>query len=362
MTRVPRTMRYLFVTALVAMLTFGSFAAISAQDASPEASPVAMTTSISKVALITPSSATNLGWDQQGADGAKAAAAAFGIEALIQENGGYDDITPALKDLADEGAGLILCHASGYQTTCPDFAATDGVPVAVIENPTAVGDLVADIETQAQEVAYLAGVAAGLSTTTGTVGVVVSGEPPTWNYMTVGFAEGLKASNPDAKLIYSVIGEAAYDDAAGAKRVTEQQLAAGADIIFGMGDGASFGMIEAIREHNDANADSPAWFIDVIGDKSAEYSDVLLSSVLFDYSGVYEQIIANVGTPDFGQVYTMNVENGGVRLLDLPASVSQETKDAVAAAQASIIDGTITVSAVGDAEGVKTKLSELGYS
>ena len=47
MNRVPHTMRYLFVTALVAMLTFGSFAAISAQDASPEASPVAMTTSIS---------------------------------------------------------------------------------------------------------------------------------------------------------------------------------------------------------------------------------------------------------------------------------------------------------------------------
>jgi simple sugar transport system substrate-binding protein len=203
---------------------------------------------------------------------------------------------------------------------------------------------------------------AGLSTTTGTVGVVVSGEPPTWNYMTVGFAEGLKASNPDASLIYSVIGEAAYDDAAGAKRVTEQQLAAGADIIFGMGDGASFGMIEAIREYNEANADTPAWFIDVIGDKSADYSDVLLTSVLFDYTGVYEQIIANVGTPDFGQVYTMNVENGGVRLLELPDSVSQETKDAVAAAQQEIIDGTVTVSAVGDAEGVGAKLSELGYS
>jgi len=344
------------------MLTFGSFAAISAQDASPEASPAAMTTSISEVAFITPASVTNLGWDQQGADGLTAAAATFGIEAIIQENGGYDDITPALKDLADEGAEVIICHASGYQTTCPDFAASDGVPVAVIENPSAIGELVADIETQAQEVAYLAGVLAGLSTTTGTVGVVVSGEPPTWNYMTVGFAEGLKASNPDASLIYSVIGEAAYDDAAGAKRVTEQQLAAGADIIFGMGDGASFGMIEAIREYNEANAETPAWFIDVIGDKSADYSDVLLTSVLFDYTGVYEQIIANVGTADFGQVYTMNVENGGVRLLDLPDSVAQETKDAVAAAQEEIIAGTVTVSAVGDAEGVQTSLSELGYS
>ncbi len=360
MIRVRGTMRYLFVTALVAMLTFGSIAAISAQDASPEASP--MTTSITKVGFITPASITNLGWDQQGAEGVNAAAAAFGIEALIQENGGYDDITPALKDLADEGAGLILCHASGYQTTCPDFAASQGVPVAVIENPTAIGDLVADIETQAQEVAYLAGVLSGLTAKTGTVGIVVSGEPPTWNYMTVGFAEGLKASNPDAKLIYSVIGEAAYDDAAGAKRVTEQQLAANADIIFGMGDGASFGMIEAIREHNEANKDNPAWFIDVIGDKSKDYSDVLLTSVLFDYTGVYEQIIGNAGTPDFGQVYTMNVENGGVRLLDLPASIPQETKDAVDTAKAGILDGTITVDAIGDADGMKAKLAELGYS
>jgi basic membrane protein A len=362
MFRVHGAMRYLFVTALVAMLTFGSIAAISAQDASPEASPISMTTSINKVGFITPASITNLGWDQQGAEGAAAAAAAFGIEALIQENGGYDDITPALKDLADEGAGLIICHASGYQTTCPDFAASDGVPVAVVENPTAVNELVADIETQGQDVAYLAGVLAGLSTTTGTVGVVVSGEPPAWNFLTVGFAEGLKASNPDAQLIYSVIGEAAYDDAAGAKRVTEQQLAAGADIIFGMGDGASFGMIEAIREHNEANADTPAWFIDVIGDKSADYSDVLLTSVLFDWTGIYEQIIANVGTPDFGQVYTLNVENGGVRLLELPESVPQEVKDQVDAAEAGILDGTITVDAIGDAEEMKAKLAELGYS
>ena len=129
-----------------------------------------------------------------------------------------------------------------------------------------------------------------------------------------------------------------------------------------MGDGASFGMIEAIREHNEANAETPAWFIDVIGDKSADYSDVLLSSVLFDYTGVYEQIIANVGTPDFGQVYTMNVENGGVRLLDLPDSVSQETKDAVAAAQQSIIDGTVTVGASAMPRACSAKLSELGYS
>jgi simple sugar transport system substrate-binding protein len=179
--------------------------------------------------------------------------------------------------------------------------------------------------------------------------------------MTVGFAEGLKASNGSAKLIYSVIGEAAYDDSAGAKRVTEQVLEAGADIVFGMGDGASFGMIEAIRDHNEANADAPAWFIDVIGDKSEEYSDVLLTSVVFDYTGIYEAMINDLKGGTFGKTYTMDVTNGGVRLLDLPEAVDQATKDAVAEAQTAIIDGTLEVSAIGDAEGMKAKLAELGY-
>lgn len=219
---------------------------ISAQDATPGAGATpAVAAAVDQIAVVTPASRTNQGWDQQAADAVEAVAAEAGIEPVVAENAGYEDITPILRDLAAGGAGLIICHASGYQTVCPEFAAESGVPVAVIENPGAVAPgLVGDIETQAQEVAYLAGVLAGQTTQTGTVGVVVTGEPPTWNYMTVGFAEGLKAANPDASMLYSVIGEAAYDDAAGAKRVTEQQLAADADVIFGMGDGASFGMIQ----------------------------------------------------------------------------------------------------------------------
>jgi basic membrane protein A and related proteins len=317
---------------------------------------------IGSVALITPASRTNLGWDQQAADGIEAVADELEIESIVQENGGYDDITPILNDLKDEGAQLIICHASGYQTICPEFAQAEQVPVAVIENPRAVvPNLVSDIETQAQEAAYLAGVLAGRTTKTGTVGVVVSGEPPSWNYMTVGFAEGLKASNGSARLLYSVIGEEAYDDAAGAKRVTEQQLAAGADIIFGMGDGASFGMIEAIRDFNDDNEDAPARFIDVIGDKSEDYGDVLLTSVLFDYTATYKQMIADLEAGTFGKVYTLDVQNGGVRLLDLPDDVPQDVKDAVMKAQEDVIDGKIRVSAIGDAEGVRSKLEELGY-
>jgi basic membrane protein A and related proteins len=332
---------------------------IAAQDATPAASPGAGVT-VEQIAVVTPASRTNQGWDQQAADAVEAVAKDAGIKAVVAENAGYEDITPVLRDLAAGGAGLIICHASGYQTVCPEFAAESSVPVAVIENPDAVSPgLVSDIETQAQEVAYLAGVLAGNTTKTGTVGVVVSGEPPTWNYMTVGFAEGLKAAKADAKMLYSVIGEAAYDDAAGAKRVTEQQLAADADVIFGMGDGASFGMVQAIEEHNAQAGATKAWFIDVIGDKRAEHGDVLLSSVLFDYTGIYKQMLDDLAAGTFGKIYTMDVKNGGVRLLDLPDEVSQEAKDAVAEAQKAIVDGSIKVSAISDVDQMKAKLAEL---
>ena len=61
----------------------------------------------------------------------------------------------------------------------------------------------------------------------------------------------------------------------------------------------------------------------------------------------------------FGKVYTMDVKNGGVRLLELPESVAEETKTKLADAEKAIVDGSLTVSAISDAEEMKAKLAEL---
>ena len=52
------------------------------------------------------------------------------------------------------------------------------------------------------------------------------------------------------KFRFAQIGQAAYADAAGGKRVTQSVIAAGADIVFGMGDGSSFGMLQAVETAN----------------------------------------------------------------------------------------------------------------
>lgn len=321
--------------------------------------PFAAESKVKKVAVVVPAARTDHGWNQQAPDSMARVAKKLGLSLEVAENAGYGDIKPVLRDLGSKGVNLVICHASGYQTVCPEFAKEANVAVAVVENPKAVTpNLVSNIDTQAQEAAYLAGVLAGSLTKTGKVGIVVSAEPPTWNFMSVGFAEGLRSVKPKAKLLYAVIGEAAYEDAAGAKRVTAPQLAAGADIIFGQGDGASFGMMKAVAERKAKG--SKVWFIDVIGDKrDIDKDKILLTSVLFDYSGIYEQMIKDLGTGSFGKNYSMTVANGGVRLLDLPSWVPASARQAVAKAKADIISGKVKVSAISKAADARARLKEL---
>jgi simple sugar transport system substrate-binding protein len=126
-----------------------------------------------------------------------------------------------------------------------------------------------------------------------------------------------------------------------------------------MGDGASFGMLQAIEDHNSQAGSTEVRFIDVIGDKSAEHRDALLSSVLFDYTGIYRDMVNDLKNGEFGKIYTMDVKNEGVRLLDLPDTVADDVKAAVDQAKTDIVDGKLTVSAISDAEEMKAKLAEL---
>ncbi|MCK5570757.1 MAG: BMP family ABC transporter substrate-binding protein, partial [Spirochaetes bacterium] len=192
-----------------------------------------------KVAVIVPASSTDQGWNQMGADGLRLLKEKWNLTIEVAENQGYGDIKPVLRDLARKGFDLIIAHASGYQTVTPEVAKEKNIRVAVVENPGAIKrGLVSNYEGEAQKGAYLAGILAAKMTRTNIIGCVVSSEVPDWNRMTAGFMEGIHSVNPRIKFLYNVIGEAAYEDAAGGKRSTEAQIAVGADVIFGMGDGA----------------------------------------------------------------------------------------------------------------------------
>jgi simple sugar transport system substrate-binding protein len=314
---------------------------------------------LKSIAILTPEAGTDYGWNQQGIDAAKAAGAAAGIKVIVADNLGYGDVRPTLREMAQDGAGLLIAHASGYNTSAPEIGEEMKVPVAIVDRPDAKkAGAVADYTASGHEGAYLAGRLAAKMSKTGTVGIVVSGEPPSWNSQSAAFAEGAKAEKPGINVRYAVIGPAAYSDAAGGKRVTEALIAAGADIIFGQGNGSSFGMLQAVETNKSTNG-GKVYFIDVIGDKTAIDKGNLLSSVVWNLTPVYAAMIADIKADKYGsRNYDINLKDGSVTLLKtshIPADVWTQ----IEALKKDIVDGKIKVSAHYDADTVHKMVTAL---
>ena len=337
---------YLIKGAAALLLTGFMFGAASAAE-------------VKTIAILTPEEGTDFGWNQQGIDAAKAAGAAAGVEVLVAQGLGYGDVRPTLRELAEEGANLLIAHASGYNTAAPEIAKEMNVPVAIVDAPDAlVKGLVADYTLSGHQGAYLAGRLAAKMSRSKTVGIVVSGEPPSWNSQSAAFAQGVKAENPDVKVVYAVIGPAAYSDAAGGKRVTESVIAAGADIIFGQGNGSSFGMLQAVETTKAADG-GKVMFIDVIGDKSSIDKGYLLSSVVWNIEPVYAAMIADLKADTFGtKSYEIGLKDDSVKLLktpQIPDDVWSEMQDL----RQQIVDGKITVEPVYEATDVRAMMSDV---
>ena len=321
--------------------------------------PAAMAKDVSSIAVLTPEQGTDFGWNQQGVAAAKAVAEKYGLEFIPAEGLGYGDVRPTLRELAEDGASLMIAHASGYNTAAPEIAEETGVAVAIVDRPEDIkAGLVADYTLYGHEGAYLAGMMAATMTRTGTVGIVVSGEPPSWNTQSAGFALGVKAQNEEVKIVYAVIGPAAYADAAGGRRVTESVIAAGADIIFGQGNGSSFGMIQAV-ETTPATDGGKAWFIDVIGDKSSLDKGYLLSSVLWNLEPVYSAMVDDLKNDSFGtKSYKIQLNDDSVQLLQTP-HIPADVWSAVSATRQQIIDGAVEVPVITDAQEVRALMSSV---
>jgi simple sugar transport system substrate-binding protein len=310
------------------------------------AAGVAATGSASAVGTVgfaSPEKPNDYGWNQQGLAGAKAAAAATGAKVIDATGIGYENVEPALRRLAQRGANLIIAHASGYSTSAAKVAQQFNVPVVVWDNAKAVKKgLVSNVETAAQQGAYLAGVLAAQVTKTGTLGIVVSANDANWYKQSGGFVQGARSINRNLTFRFARIGPASYADAAGGKRITQQVIAAGADIVFGMGDGSSFGMMQAVETAKPPAGASKVYFIDVIGDKSKlDKKGILLSSELWDFTPIYTQAIKDVNAGKFGTTYVLGASNGLSLLKTTKAPASAWAK--VAVAQKKVANGSIKV-------------------
>jgi len=139
---------------------------------------------------------------------------------------------------------------------------------------------VASITFAENEGSFLVGVVAGLMTKTNKIGFVGGIEIPVIKRFELGFVEGVKAVNPDAKVTINYTG--AFDKADLGKAAAASLYNDGADIIFHAAGGTGNGVFNEAKERNKAAAaDKKVWVIGVDKDQSLEFGDdVTLTSML----------------------------------------------------------------------------------
>ncbi len=276
-------------------------------------------------------------------------AAYTGAQRWVEETGGtYKELEmqseaqreQALRRLAQSGANPIVMTGFAFGDVltkiAPSFPDTRFVIIdAVVDAPNVQSVIFAE-----DQGSYLAGIAAAMASQTGTVGFIGGMDIPLIRKFGCGYAQGVKATNPEAVVVQNMTGTtpAAWNDPVRGGELAKVQQSQKADVIYAAAGGTGIGVLQAA-------ADMGILSIGVDSNQNHLHPGQVLTSMIkrVDVS-VYDAFIAGEAVEP------------GVKIMDLAASgvglaIDDNNKDlmtpeilaAIEAASAGIADGSIQV-------------------
>ena len=279
--------------------------------------------------------------------------AAFnGAERWAKETGGsYREIEiqseaqreQALRRFAEAGFNPVVTTGFAIAETMgevakeyPDikFVNVDGWLPEIPEN-------VLLISFQEHQGSYLVGMLAAMASETGTVGFIGGMDIPLIRHFGCGYAQGVKAVNPDAKIIANMTGTtpAAWNDPVKGSELAKAQVSQGADVIYAAAGGTGVGVLQTAADENILS-------IGVDSNQNHLHPGKVLTSMLKRVDvAVYDAMTAGEGI-ETGKSMTLGLAEEGVGYAvdeNNAELLSDEMKAAVEEAKAKIISGELEV-------------------
>ncbi|MBT2402330.1 MULTISPECIES: BMP family protein [unclassified Streptomyces] len=272
-----------------------------------------------------------------------------GSEAEPTEGEGEADKVQRLTELARKGnnpvIGVGFSYAPAIKKVAPKFPNTT---FGIIDDTSVTGPNIANLVFNEEQGSYLAGVAAAKASKTGTVGFIGGVEVPLIKKFEAGFTQGVKDTNPNAKVLSQYLTQPPNFDGFSkpdlGKAAAQGQLDGGADVVYAAAGLAGSGAIEA-------TAAKGKWAIGVDSDQYnqaglSKYKEHILTSVTKDVSAAVFNEIKSVqdGKPATGEI-RYGLDANGVGLADSNPEYKKmaELIAAVEKAKADIIAKKITV-------------------
>ena len=246
----------------------------------------------------------------------------------------------ALRRLAETGANPIVMTGFAFgevlNKVAKDYPDTKFVIIdMVVEQPNVQSVIFSE-----PQGSYLAGIMAAKASKTGTVGFIGGMDVPLIHKFECGYAQGVKATNPDAKVLINYTGTtpAAWNDPVKGGELVKAQISQGADVIYAAAGGTGIGVLQAA-------ADAGILSIGVDSNQNHLHpGKVLTSMVKAVDNSVYEAFKAGADVQP--GIKVMDLASGGVSVAmddNNKALVTPEMQAAVDAATKGIIDGSIQV-------------------
>jgi basic membrane protein A len=248
----------------------------------------------------------------------------------------------ALRRFARDGNNPVIvlgfANAEALDKVAAEFPQTSFAIVdMVVDKPN-----VASYVFKEHEGSFLVGMMAGMASKSGTVGFVGGMDIPLIRKFACGYAQGVKAANPNAKIIQNMTGTtpAAWNDPARGGELAKSQMAQGADVIYAAAGGTGIGVLQAA-------ADGGALGVGVDSNQNGLHPGKILTSMLkrvdeavyqamlTGSKGTFKPGVSDLGLALGGVDYAMDENN--------KALVTDAMKAAVEKAKADIISGAVKV-------------------
>ena len=290
-----------------------------------------------KVALLTPGPINDSGWSALAYDGLKGIEADMGANVANQVASG-NDIKEAMRTYAQQGYNVVFGH--GYEYNEPGVEIAKDFPNTVFISSS--GDKTAKnagaIRFYLEQSFYLAGVLAGKSSKTGTIGMVGGPDVPSIKSTFKAFKAGAESVNPKIQVLEAFTGS--NDDVAKAKQAAEQMIQLKADFLIHQANAGAQGVFNACKE-------GKVWAFGANANQNDNDSGVVIGSAVVVAKPAFLEIAKLVKDGKFdGNVIQLGMDKGAIDFVfndklkaQLPAAAIAELEKV----KADIVSGKFVV-------------------
>ena len=246
----------------------------------------------------------------------------------------------SMRRMAESGANPVVvlgfANASTLEKVAPDYPETKFAIIDGVVDAPNVQSIVFDEHTGS----YLVGMMAAMASKSGTVSFVGGMDIPLIRKFACGYAQGVKAVNPDATVIVNMTGTtpAAWNDPATGGEIARGQFDQGSDVVYAAAGGTGVGVLQAA-------ADAGKLSIGVDSNQNYLQPGSVLTSMLKRVdNAVYDVFTAGADMQTGIVVKDLAAEGVGYAVDDNNKDlVTSEMQTAVDEAKQKIMDGEIEV-------------------